>query len=110
MNNARLKLMAMVILALCKVQTVSFHKPALAFDSESKADSSLRRLQRFTAGFKLCCDLIARLIFGLLPGKTNLKLVIDRTNWKFGGTKHQHIHAGHSLQRRGVSVDVQSSR
>ena len=83
-NKARLKLMSMVILALCKVQTVSFHKLALAFDSESKSDSSLRRLQRFIADFSLCRDLIARLIFGLLPEKTNLKLVIDRTNWKFG--------------------------
>lgn len=83
-NKARLQLMAMVIIALCKVQTVSFHKLSLAFDVESKADSSLRRLQRFIAEFKLCSDLIARLIFGLLPEKNNLKVVIDRTNWKFG--------------------------
>jgi hypothetical protein len=74
----------MVILALCKVQTVSFHKLALAFETNGKTDSSLRRLQRFIAEFDLCSDLIARIIFGLLPEKTNLKLVIDRTNWKFG--------------------------
>ena len=84
MNKARVRLISMVIIALCKVQTVSFHKLALAFDSTSTADSSLRRLQRFIAGFDLCCDLIARLIFGLLPEKTGLKLVIDRTNWQFG--------------------------
>lgn len=84
MNKARVGLISMVIIALCKVQTVSFHKLALAFDSRSTADSSLRRLQRFIAGFDLCCDLIARLIFGLLPEKTGLKLVIDRTNWQFG--------------------------
>lgn len=84
LNKARLHLMAMVIIALCKVQNVSFHKLAIAFDAESKADSSLRRLQRFIADFHLCSDLIARLIFGLLPEKTNLKLVIDRTNWQFG--------------------------
>ncbi len=36
------------------------------------------------ADFDLCSDLIAKIIFGLLPEKTNLKLVIDRTNWKFG--------------------------
>jgi hypothetical protein len=83
-NKARLKLMAMVILALCKVQNVSFHKLALAFDSKSKPESSLRRLQRFIADFTLCSDIIARLIFKLLPEKTNLKIVIDRTNWKFG--------------------------
>lgn len=32
----------------------------------------------------MCSDLIAKIIFGLLPEKSNLKLVIDRTNWKFG--------------------------
>lgn len=85
LNKARVKLISLFILALCKVQTVSFHKLALAFDNTSKADSSLRRVQRFIANFDLCSDLIAKLIFSLLPEKTNLKLAIDRTNWKFGG-------------------------
>ena len=76
-NKARIKLMSMVILALCKLQNVSFHKLALAFDTESKPGSSLRRLQRFVADFNLCKDLIARLIFSILPEKENLKLVID---------------------------------
>lgn len=84
LNKARIKLMGNVILALCKVQTVSFHKLALAFDNESKADSSLRRIQRFMSGFHLCSDLIAKLIFVLLPEKDNLRITIDRTNWKFG--------------------------
>jgi hypothetical protein len=63
--------MSMVILALCKVQNVSFHKLALAFDNESKPESSLRRLQRFVADLNLCKDLIARLIFSLLNKKEN---------------------------------------
>lgn len=84
LNKARVKLISLFILALCKVQTVSFHKLALTFDSSSKADSSLRRLQRFIASFDLSSDLIAKLIFSFLPEKENLKLVIDRTNWKFG--------------------------
>ena len=77
LNKARIRLMSMVILALCKLQNVSFHKLALAFDTESKPESSLRRLQRFVADFNLCKDLIARLIFSILPEKENLKLVID---------------------------------
>lgn len=84
LNKARRQLMAMVIIALCKVQTVSFHKLSLAFDADCKADSSLRRIQRFIAEFDLSSDLITRLIFGMLPEKGNLKLAIDRTNWKFG--------------------------
>ncbi|HEU0226338.1 MAG TPA: IS4 family transposase, partial [Arachidicoccus soli] len=83
-NKARLKLMANVILALCKVQDVSFQKLAIAFDNDCKADSSLRRIQRFMANFHLCSDLITKMIFGLLPHTTKFKLTIDRTNWKFG--------------------------
>jgi Transposase DDE domain len=85
-NLARVKLIAMFIMALCKVQTVTFHKLASAFDSQSKADSSLRRLQRFIATFTLDSDLIARLIFSLLPIQGKVQLSLDRTNWKFGIT------------------------
>ena len=58
-NKARLNLMSMFILALCKVQTVNFQKLASSFESETKAESSLRRLQRFIANFDLCIDAIA---------------------------------------------------
>jgi transposase len=85
-NLSRLKLIAMFITALCKVQTVGFEKLANAFDSEAQAASSLRRVQRFIAQYALDSDLVAKLVFSLLPDKENLKLSIDRTNWKFGQT------------------------
>ncbi len=85
-NLARLKLISMFVIALCKVQTVGFEKLANAFDTEAKAGSSLRRIQRFIASYALDSDLIARLIFSLLPEKENIKLTIDRTNWQFGQT------------------------
>lgn len=85
-NLSRLKLISMFVIALCKVQTVGFEKLANAFDNESLAASSLRRIQRFIAHYALDSDLIAKLIFGLLPEKKDLKLSIDRTNWKFGQT------------------------
>src|SRR6056297_4208175 len=86
LNLARIKLMSMFISALCKVQTVGFEKLANAFDAKASSASSLRRIQRFMAQFYLDSNLIARLIFSLLPEKENLKLSIDRTNWKFGKT------------------------
>lgn len=46
----------------------------------------MRRVQRFIANFALDSDLVAKLIFRLLPEKENLKFSIDRTNWKFGKT------------------------
>jgi len=86
LNLARIKFIALFIMALCKVQTVTFYKLASAFDSPSNADSSLRRLQRFIATFSLDSDLIARLVFSLLPIQGKVQLSMDRTNWKFGNT------------------------
>ncbi len=85
-NLARLKLISMFVIALCKVQTVGFEKLANAFDTEAKADSSLRRIQRFITSYALDSDLIVRLISSLLPEKENIKLTIDRTNRQFGQT------------------------
>ncbi|GHT30204.1 IS4 family transposase [Bacteroidia bacterium] len=84
MNLARIKLFGMFISALCKVQTVCFDKLAMAFEGGSKSESSLRRIQRFMADYKLNTDLIAQLIFKLLPHKLPYRLALDRTNWKFG--------------------------
>lgn len=83
-NLARVKLISYFIIALCKVQTVTFEKLANAFDADAKRDSSLRRIQRFIADYSLDRDLIARLVFSLLPQQEKLRLTIDRTNWKFG--------------------------
>ena len=64
-NLARVKLISHFIIALCKVQTVTFEKLANAFDTEAGPGSSLRRIQRFIAGYSLDSDLIARLVFSL---------------------------------------------
>lgn len=85
-NLARVKLMAHFVCALCKVRTVCFGKLANAFDHTAGPDSSLGRIQRFVAGFALDGDLIARLVFALLPERERTILTIDRTNWKFGET------------------------
>jgi len=45
------------------VQTVCFEKLACGFDSSVKADSSLRRIQRFISEYSLDSDLVARCIF-----------------------------------------------
>jgi hypothetical protein len=84
MNFARIKFFGMFICVLCKVQTVGFEKLATAFETGSKSDSSLRRIQRFMADYCLDTDLIALLIFNLLPHEPAYRLALDRTNWKFG--------------------------
>lgn len=84
MNLARIKFFGLFICSLCKVQTVCFDKIAAGFDSSAKMDSSLRRIQRFMAGYLLDTNLIARLVFALLPHQPPYRLSMDRTNWKFG--------------------------
>jgi hypothetical protein len=86
LNLARVKLISLFVCSLCKVRTVTFDKLANAFDHTATTDSSLRRIQRFVAGFALDGDLVARLVFSLLPERDKVKLTIDRTNWKFGQT------------------------
>jgi hypothetical protein len=84
LNLSRIKFISMFIIALSKAQTVNFSKLSIAFDTEAKSESSLRRIQRFIAKYSFNSDIIARLIFNLLPSQEKLVLTIDRTNWKFG--------------------------
>ena len=86
MNLARIKFFGLFICALCKVQTVCFEKLAASFETDVKVDSSLRRIQRFMSEYLLDTNLIARLVFALLPHEPPYRLAIDRTNWKFGSS------------------------
>ena len=81
---SRKKFFEKFICALIKVQTVCFSRLSEGFESEAKVESRLRRIQRFFEGFDVCQDLIARLIYCLLPCDAPYRLCIDRTNWKFG--------------------------
>jgi len=83
-NLARLKLICLFIEALCKVKTVNYDRLASAFASEADKNSSYRRIQRFMSGFEFSMEIVARLIFKLLPNQEKRTLIIDRTNWKFG--------------------------
>ena len=85
-NLARIKFICHFICSLCKVQTVNYEKLASGFDTSSKLESSIRRIQRFISGYPLDSSTIAKLIYRLLPKPKNGSFVlsIDRTNWKFG--------------------------
>lgn len=89
-NEARIKFIVLIMTALIKVQSVSYQRLAEGFDNEVELSSSVRRIQRFFASFNLCSDLVARLLFKLLPDEVflngKLQLTLDRTNWKFGTT------------------------
>lgn len=89
MNRCRIKFLAQMVLALCKVQTVSFGKLSTAFENhgQATASSSLRRIQRFVASYALDLGLVAKLLIKLIPVKGPYQLAIDRTDWEFGSFK-----------------------
>ena len=85
-HRARIKLLVLLITALCKMQTVCFERLSEGMDSPAQQGSCLRRIQRFFADFSIDKDKIAAVLFSLLPCKSNLVISIDRTNWQFGKT------------------------
>jgi hypothetical protein len=82
----RVRVICMIINALCKVRSVNFSKLSSGFDNQIESSSNYRRIQRFFAQVELPMELVAKLIFGLLPDKKSITLVLDRTNWKLGQT------------------------
>jgi len=85
-NLARVRFLAAFICSLCKLQTVCYVKLAQDLSANAKVESNLRRIQRFFSEFIVDRDLIAKLIFSMLPTRPPYRLSLDRTNWKFGQT------------------------
>ena len=103
-NLARVKFLVAFITTVCKLQTVNFTKLAQGFGGTTQVDSNLRKIQRFFAGFLIDGDLIAKIIFSLLPGQAPYRLCLDRTNWKFGATNINILTI--SICYNGVSIPL----
>ena len=89
-NKARLMLVALFIIGGIQVCSVNLTKVAVAMPSETKANSSYRRLQRFFSNFEFPSECLARFVVNLLP-ITKYILALDRTNWKWGKKEYQHF-------------------
>ncbi|MFI3292855.1 MAG: IS4 family transposase [Rikenellaceae bacterium] len=85
-NLARIKFIALLLEALCRMQSVSMPKLALCFGGDRSSASSHRRIERFFAAYDLPINLIAKLIVSLLPTKPPFTLAMDRTHWKSATT------------------------
>lgn len=103
-HKARVKFLVSFICALCKLQTVCFTKLAQGFEGEIYIESKLRKIQRFFADFAIDENIIARLIFALLPEKPPYRLSLDRTNWKFGQTNINILML--SITYKGVGIPI----
>jgi len=103
-NKARVKFFVSFIIALCKVQSVCFNKVAQGFEGKAKVESNMRRIQRFFASFIVDTNLIAKLIYSLLPENPPYRLCLDRTNWKYG-TKNINI-LMISIAYQGMAIPI----
>lgn len=103
-NAARIKFIVLLMTSLIKVQSVNFERLAQGFDNPIAISSNLRRIQRFFASFLLERDLIARLLFKLIPFTGPYQLTLDRTNWKFGQTNINILVLG--VIYRGLSLPL----
>ena len=87
MNAARTKVLAMMIFAMIKCETVNLSKLSKHLKINVKQEFSYKRLQRFIKEVSFEAMRLARLLLAFtdVGADEKLKLILDRTNWKFGG-------------------------
>ena len=85
-NAARTKVLAMMIFAMIKCETVNLSKLSKHLKTNVKQESSYKRLQRFIKEVSFEAMGLARVLLAFADIGTNekLKLILDRTNCKFG--------------------------
>lgn len=83
-NKARISCLSQIIQALFRVRTVNLTQIAEAFQTETKASSSYRRVQRFFKDFSFDMSFIVILVSKLFIMDEKNVLIMDRTNWKWG--------------------------
>ena len=83
-NKARVTCLAQMVRAIIAVRTVNLMQLALCFATKAQAPSSYRRMQRFFKDFDFDPSLIVNIILGIFPLEKRFKIIMDRTNWKFG--------------------------
>lgn len=86
MNAARANALTLIIFAMINCETVNLSKLSKHLKTDVKQESSYKRLQRFMkeVTFKPMELAKALLAFAGVEADEKLKLILDRTNWKFG--------------------------
>ncbi len=85
LNKARMSCFGRMLLGLLAVRTVNLQEIALSFDSEAKASSRYRRLQRFFAKVDIDYVKLACWLFRLYyTPESHYYVIIDRTHWYWG--------------------------
>ena len=76
--------LSLFVIALLKTKTSNLTQVAVGFASEAKAESSYKRIQRFLQSSDWKGAGIELLMLEMLGMTGKVKLIIDRTEWKFG--------------------------
>lgn len=98
----RLECLCQIIIALLATNDVNLCKIARAFSSDTKLDSTYKRLQRFMKGLNFSFHELTKLIVNMFPLPNKLNLAIDRTNWKFGKENINILTAG--IVYKGIAI------
>ena len=85
-NLARIKALAMIILAMVEARSVKMAVLAGFLSSDASQGARYRRIQRFMAQVQFLPEQLAPLLLSILEIRNDQKLtlILDRTNWKFG--------------------------
>jgi len=84
-NQARIEFISRFLIALFQVRTVNLSEIASVFGGKAKEESHYKRLQRFFKDYTFKQIEIVKLLFAFFPlANAKVKLVMDRTNWKYG--------------------------
>ncbi len=103
-HKARITFLTKTVLSMIKLQPVNFVKLSQGFESNAQVQSNLRIIQRFFSEFVINEDIIAKLLFAMLPDNVPPRLCLDSTNWKFGKTDINILML--SVAYRGVSFPL----
>lgn len=104
LNFSRLKIMALMIEAIIKTQTICLWRLCEVIQIEAQVLSINRRLQRFISEVVFDQGRIAKFLFGVCGIKDEVYLIMDRTNWKLGQTNINILMLALSWNGKGIPI------
>jgi hypothetical protein len=84
-HESRIKFLTLYVLAVLNCQSVESQKLADVFQTDAEPESNQRRIERFFCSYEFDYEHFAQVLWALVHSNQKLRLIMDRTNWKFGG-------------------------
>lgn len=101
----RLTMLSKLLIAMLKLNTVSYSKLCLAINPLVKKDSNFKRIQRFMKEFTFSRQTYINFVWRLFAESDKwIALSVDRTNWKFGKCNINILMIG--ISYRGTAIPL----